>query len=392
MLSINRHEGIFIIFLALIGATPPLATDMYLAAIPLIAGEWNVGEHLVNLSLVLWFASFSVMLLICGPLSDKFGRKVILLSGLILFVISSYLCMISTSVWQLIIFRIIQGAGASAPSAMVMAICRDKYDGEMRRKALAYIGIVLAVAPMVAPMIGAFLLEFGSWRYIFAVQGTMVFITLLISLGFSETNTSLFQGSWHSVFLRYSSLFRNRNYMKTNSSMGIITGPFFGFLAFSPIYYIGLHGFSEKQFSVFFGLNALGSMIGSFVCTRLLKVMKPEKLMTLSLGGCVAGGAGVFFLGWLGYMYFFVFMFIFTFASSMTRPLSGNLILEQVETDIGAASSFMVFYQFIFGSLCMFLVSGQWSRPLLVFASTVFFISLFVFITWQALKKTLKNM
>ncbi|MCD8568016.1 MAG: multidrug effflux MFS transporter [Geovibrio sp.] len=389
MIDINRHKGLYIIFLAMIGATPPLATDMYLAAIPIIAREWNVGEHLVNLSLVLWFASFSSSLLFYGPLSDKFGRRPVLLGGLFMFVLSSVLCILSANVWQLILFRILQGAGAAAPSAMVMAICRDKYEGEERRKAFAYLGTVLAVAPMVAPMIGAFLLSLGSWRYIFLTQASMVACTFAVSFLFQETIQERFSGEWYRVFFRYRNVFSNWKFMRTNLTLGISAGPLYAFIAFSPIYYIGINGFSESKFSFLFAFNAFGAMFGAFVCSRMLKYFKPNTLITFCLGGAVFAAGGLWLLSFSAWYFFTCFTFLTTFFICMNRPLSNNLIVEQVNTDIGSASSFMVFTQLMFGALCMFIVSGTHAHRLAVFNLLFASVAVFVMINWIFLRKRL---
>ncbi|MGE4496759.1 MAG: multidrug effflux MFS transporter [Deferribacterales bacterium] len=389
VIDINRHKGLYIIFLAMIGATPPLATDMYLAAIPVIADEWNVGEHLVNLSLVLWFASFSTSLLFYGPLSDKFGRRPVLLGGLFMFVLSSVLCTLSANVWQLIGFRILQGAGAAAPSAMVMAICRDKYSGEERRKALAYLGTVLAVAPMVAPMIGAFLLSLGSWRYIFLTQAAMVACTFAVSFLFQETIQERFSGAWYKVFFRYRNVFSNRKFMRTNLTLSVSAGPLYGFIAFSPIYYIGINGFSEAKFSFLFAFNAFGAMFGAFVCSRLLKYFNPNTLITFCLGGTLFAACGLWLLSFSAWYFFTCFTFLTTFFICMNRPLSNNLIVEQVSTDIGSASSFMVFTQLMFGALCMFAVSGTHAHRLAVFNLLFASVAVFVMINWIFLRKRL---
>ena len=115
----------YIIFLAAITAVPAMATDMYLAAMPIIAKQWGVPDSRVALSLVLWFASFSVFLLVYGPLSDKHGRRPILLTGLALFTAASAACALATNVTALIVLRVLQGIGTAGPSSMCMAICHD---------------------------------------------------------------------------------------------------------------------------------------------------------------------------------------------------------------------------------------------------------------------------
>jgi DHA1 family bicyclomycin/chloramphenicol resistance-like MFS transporter len=380
-----KNPSLYIVFLSLIGATPPLATDMYLAAIPKIAAEWNVHVSVVNLSLVLWFVSFSTSLLIFGPLSDKYGRRPILLFGLWLFVASSFLCGMATNPDMLIAFRIVQGMGAAAPSAMVMAICRDKYDGADRQKALAYIGVILAVAPMVAPSIGTMLLSLGSWRFIFFAQGTMVLITSVIALGYVETAKEFVAGNILSLFLRYRSLLFNREYAAGTTIMGLSIAPFYGFIAFSPIAYIKIYGLTPQLFSLLFGLNAVCAMAGSFASAKLSVRLNQALMMSVGFAGAFAGGLVVLFLGSYRYELFAAGMFIFAFFTGFNRPVSSSLVLEQVRTDIGSASSFMVFYQFMVGAFCMWLVTLAHPDPLKFYGYLIVGITSTVLIMWPLL-------
>ncbi|RPJ34351.1 MAG: MFS transporter [Planctomycetaceae bacterium] len=224
---------LYIVFLAAIAAVPPMATDMYLAAMPIIAAEWGVAAGPVALSLVLWFGGFSVFLLVCGPLSDKYGRRPVLLAGLMLFAGASAACMVAANVVQLIAFRVLQGVGAAGPSSMCMAICRDRYEGPRRKHILAWIG-------------------------------------------------------WH-------------------------------YTAFA---------------------------------------------------GC---------------------MCTITFFCGMSRPLSNNLILEQVHQDIGSASAFIVFYQFMVGAICMRFVTAPWTAPIVVFGLLALLVPAAVLAIWPLLLRMLKS-
>jgi len=389
--NLEKNEAVFITFLALLGATPPLSTDMYLAAIPKIALEWGFRREIINLSLVMWFVSFSISLLIFGPLSDRFGRKPVLLGGLMLFVGSSIMCSLSTNPVQLIIFRIFQGMGAASPSAMVIAICRDKYDGLKRQQALAYIGIILAIAPMVAPMIGAFIMEYTSWRMIFVTQSAMVLISFMLSLSFAESIKEKNDVKFFKLLNRYIVLFKNKRFLAANFIMGLAPAPLYGFIAFSPILYISIFGLSEKMFSVLFGLNALSAMAGSFVCTRLTKKIKSGTLITTSLSGQVISGCGIIFTGHIHPGFFAFFMAIFSFFLGMSRPLNYSLIVEQVDTDIGSASSFMVFYQFLAGALCMSVVTIHVAKPVLYYGLISAGISSFVLLLWLRYNKKFKR-
>ena len=385
----RRREALYILFLAAIAAVPPLATDMYLAAMPTIARQWAVPDSQVALSLVLWFASFSIFLLVCGPVSDKYGRRPVLLVGLALFTATSAACALATNVVQLIVFRVLQGVGAAGPSAMCMAICRDRYEGPQRKHALAYVGIVLGLAPMIAPMIGAAMLRYFNWRAIFFVQTLLGLITLAISWGYVETAVERVSGHVLALMGRYGALLSNRRYALSNGAMGLILGPFYGFIAFSSIVYIQIYELSNHAFSLLFGFNAAMGMLGAFVCTRVTRFVSDTVLLTVCLIGCVVGGAGILAWGSWHYLAFAGGMGAFTFFCGMSRPLSNNLILEQVERDIGSASSFIVFYQFMVGAICMRVATASWSRPIVVFGLLSVLMPVVVLLFWPVLLRLL---
>ncbi|MBN1505447.1 MAG: multidrug effflux MFS transporter [Sedimentisphaerales bacterium] len=382
----------YVVFLATIAAVPAMATDMYLPAMPTIAAQWGVASSQVALSLVLWFATFSVFLLICGPLSDKYGRRPVLLAGLTLFTGATAACMLATNVAQLIVFRIFQGIGASGPSSMCMAICRDRYDGSRRKHVLAWIGIILALAPMLSPSIGAMLLKVSTWRAIFAVQTVLGAVVLLTSWRlYRETAAQRVSGRILALMGRYARLVNNRRYLLSVTAMGLIVGPFFGFIAFAPVVYIQIYGLSSQAFGILFGLNALMGMLGAYVCTRLTRFLSDATLLTACLIGCAAGGAGILLWGGWHYAAFAACMCVITFSGGMSRPLSNNLILEQVSQDIGSASAFLVFYQFMVGAICMRIATTSWSAPLFVFGLMALLVPAVVLAIWPWLLTMLRK-
>ncbi len=385
-----RSEFFYIVFLAGIAAITALATDMYLAAIPRIAEQWGVPRSQVNLSLVLFFIAFSAFLLVWGSLSDKFGRKPVLVGGLSLFTAATFLCAVAPNVTALISFRILQGIGAASASSMSLAICRDKYEGDLRQHVLAYISIILSVVPMLAPSIGALVLKYATWRIIFVVQGSLASLALLAALRFDETIAERFRGRLSHILARYGSLVKNREYLMATSVMGLIVGPFYAFIAFSPIAYISIFGLSERLFGILFGVNALAGMLGAFTSTRMSNLLSQKNQLTLCFAGCTAAGLGLLALGAAGPFAFSGFMVVFSYFCGMSRPLSNHLILEQVTRDIGAAASFIVFYQFLLGALCMAFVSHDWVQPLRVFGMVATALPLIVLAIWPGLVRRLR--
>ena len=128
-----------LLLLALLATFPALSTDMYLPAIPTLQKIWGISLPEANLSLVVFFIAFSGFLLIHGPLSDRVGRRPVLIYGILLFIVGCGLCAVANSITFLILARVVQAAGAAAASALSLALCRDLYEGEMRQKMMAYI-------------------------------------------------------------------------------------------------------------------------------------------------------------------------------------------------------------------------------------------------------------
>lgn len=378
-----------ILFLSMVSALPPLSTDMYLGAMPTISAQWQASTLQINLSLILWFAAFSVALPFFGPLSDKFGRKPILLGGLVIFMLGSIGCAASTDVIQLITFRILQGIGAAGPSAMTMAIARDKYHGHQRKLLLAYMGVIVALAPMVAPLIGTLILQVASWRSIFILQGIIAFVIGLRVLGFTETMTTPLQDRLYKLMLRYRVVLGNRRYMLANTTMGLLAGPLFGFIAMSPHIYTEEFRLSESTFSLYFAFNALMLMAGAFACTRLNRVISDTPLITACIISSIIGALGILAIGPYHPMLFAITMGLVTFANGVTRPLSNHLILDQVQTDIGTASSFSVFYVFVVGAVSMALVSLPQSHMVRSFGFFALAVPSVVLMVWPLLLKQL---
>ena len=349
------------LLLALLAAFPPLSTDMYLPAIPLLQRAWQQPLAMVNLTLVGFFISYCVFLLFYGPLSDRFGRRPLLLVGIGIFILASLLCALADNVVSLIFFRVLQAAGAASASALALAISKDVYDVHERERILAYIGVIMALAPMLAPVLGGWVLTWFSWRWVFVIQGAIGTLAWIGVFRMPETlETPVATGALQTAGI-YLQLLSNRRYMGFALMMSLVVIPHFAFIGGSADIYITRLGLSEQMFGYFFALNAAALMAGSFACTRLTGRVRSKGLLTTGFAGILIGGIGMI-MRWIpGPWGLALPMAVISFSFGISRPPSNNLVLEQVDRHAGAASSLLIFIYFMLGAFAMWLISLDWA-------------------------------
>jgi len=216
-------------------------------------------------------------------------------------------------------------------------------------------------------------------------------VTLAMSVGYVETIRERMAGTFLQMADRYRVLVLNKRYILAVSVMGLIAGPFFGYLAFSSIVYMKLYGVSAQTFGILFAASAASGITGGFTCTLLTGRVADTRLVTVCLAGCTAAGLAVLLFGGMHYLAFAASICTYTFFSGMSRPVSTHLILEQVETDIGSASSFMVFYNFMLGSVCMSYTTAPWSRPILAYGIIAVTLPAIVFAMWPLLLRLIET-
>jgi MFS transporter, DHA1 family, multidrug resistance protein len=352
--------------LALLSAFPPLSTDMYLAAIPLLVKDWQESLVTVNLTLVCFFVSYCVFLLIYGPVSDRFGRKPPLLAGIGLYVVACIFCAMAGNITTMIIARSVQGAGAAAATAMAFAICKDLFEGNIRQRILVQIGIIVAAAPMMAPIIGGWVIKLYSWRLVFVIQALMGLVALFGVYRMPESLKTSAQERFSRVFGSYIRLFGNARYILLALTFAVSGIPIFAFIAGSTDIYITTFGYNEEQFGYFFGLNAAAFLVAPVFFSRMARRFPLIPLLTAGFTGMI-GAAGLMFCSWIPDPWRLAIpMWLLTFSFSFCRPPSNNLILEQVDRDVGAASSLMVFIFFVTGACSMAVISLNWMDKITV--------------------------
>ncbi|MEZ8151118.1 multidrug effflux MFS transporter [Vibrio sp. 10N.286.51.B11] len=344
-------------FLVIISAFPPLTIDLYLPALPQMVEVFNTDRSMVNLTLSSYFVTYAIGLLFWGPLSEKFGRKPILLIGLAGYMVASILCAMTNSIEQLIGARVFQAFAGSAITVIATAIVKDLYDGREREKIMATIMSLVIIAPMVAPVFGAFLLKIASWRMMFVTLAIFGAFASVLACCYRETLENKYQGSIFRSWGRMGVVMKNRSFVKLLVIFSIIPMALMGFLAAGSYIYIDHFGLTEQQFSYAFAFNALCASFGPTIYMKLSYRMPVQKVIS----GCFAllALAGIFTLT-IGDLSPWFFMFIAAPATLMAiimRVPGTNLMLNQQDHDTGSAVALIQFFSMICGSLGMVLVS-----------------------------------
>lgn len=356
-----------IFLLSLLAAFPPLSTDMYLPAIPQLIEQWNQPLVMVNLTLICFFLTYCLFMLVYGPVSDRFGRRRPLLVGIGIYIIASLMCALAGDVYTLIGARIFQASGAASASALSLAMCKDLFEEtKTRERIMAYISVIVALAPMLAPVIGGWAIHYSSWRWVFVFQAIMGGIAWGGVFFMAEPLQRFERISMAQVALVYVRLLRNRRYTGLMVAMSILVLPFFAFLAGSSEIYMSHFGMDERQFGYFFGFNALALMCGPFAFSRLTRSFSSRGLLTLSFVGMFVASIALTCLPHHSPWSLAIPMWVLSFFFGMNRPPSNNLILEQVQHDVGAASALVVFAFMTVGAAGMSIISLNWPDKIMV--------------------------
>jgi len=287
-----------LVLLIVLGAFPPLTMDLYLPALPHMADTFGTSHAMINLTLGAYMVAFSVGMLFWGPLSERTGRKPILFTALAIYIISSLLCALSSSVEGLIAFRSVQGLAGGGVTVVGTSIVKDMFDGREREKVMATVMSLVIIAPMVAPVLGAFLLKVASWHAMFVVLALFACIAGGLVMLYRETveekSTAPILKSWN----RLGVVLKNPHFAYLLLLFSLVPMCLTAFLGSAAYVYIDGFGMSEQTFSFIFAFNAVCAAFGPTLYLRLSRRLPVQSIilgcflvvivtggMMLSIGG-----------------------------------------------------------------------------------------------------------
>jgi MFS transporter, DHA1 family, multidrug resistance protein len=249
-------------------AAAPLSMQIFVPALPAIQRGFAVPTGVAQLALSLSILANAFATLSYGPLSDRFGRRPAVLAGLGLFVAGSVMCALAPTIDLLIAGRIVQAAGAAAGMVIARAIVRDLYERDRAARMIAYLTIAMVVAPMLAPSVGAILMDLADWRAIF-IALTVAGIMLLWSAHLRLVETRRHAGGGHSLLTGAGRLMRSGAFLSYVLQSAFSMSTFFAFVAGAPYFMIDVLERPATEYGLWFIIVSLGYMLGNFTAARV---------------------------------------------------------------------------------------------------------------------------
>ena len=361
-MRIPPQSAAFVILLGAMSAMPPFATDLALPALTTIAHSLHTSAGMSGLTISLFMAGFATTPLIYGPVSDRYGRKPVLVGGLSVFAVASLLCAVAPSITTLLIARLLEGAGAGAGITMAFAIVRDLFSGSAARTRLSMVTVVINTAPVIAPTLGAVILTFAGWRAIYGALAAIGLLVVFASLfGYEESRDPKTIGSPGSLVSGYRRLLQNRSCVGHFLIFGFGFGSAFAYISGSSLVVISLYHATPTEYGLLFACTALGIVFGAALNGWLsAKGAHRLPMMPIGLACMIAVTTLLTVLAVSGPIRLSVLVPLFclvTFSFGIVAPNASHGTLEPIPEIAGVASGVLASFQMICAAVSSALVS-----------------------------------
>lgn len=384
--------GFWLVLLTVLIALPRVTLDMHLPALPAMADYFQTSDSQLQLTLTLYALGSAISLLVSGPLTDRFGRRPVLLAGLFLYVLATAACALADNIAVLIIARLFQALGGCCTTVIGRVIVRDYFDRNEQARLLGLISMAMAISPMAAPVLGSLLLPFIHWRGLFVLLGVIgAVLCLVVYRRLPETRPPEVAAAPPRGLLRiYGQLLRDRYFLRYSVAIGCVYSTYFPFISeSSALLQRGFH-LSATAYALVFAATISGYMLGANLFRRLVRRFDADRLIVAGIGVNVLG-SGILALAtvalpgeWLAIVLPMVLIMV---SVGMVIPACQLSVLQPYGAIAGTASGLFFFTQMFLTAVSSWatgLLSDGTSAPLVMMTALA---SVLLVTSWLALQQ-----
>ena len=336
--------------LVLASSTSIMSTDMYAPSLPDLTGIFDTTPAMVKLTISLNMLAFGIAQFFYGPISDRFGRRPIMLASLVAVIILCFACTMATTIEQLIVLRVLLGLAAAAEAVLGLAIIKDLYTEKQQVKVLASLNMVIAIAPAVAPILGGYLHVHYGWTMNFYVLTVMALVSLIAAYLFLPESHTPDPTALEPkrVVGGYARLLRNSEFMVHTTLCGIALGLIFVFVTGGPIVFIEQLRVPADRYGWYQALIVAAFFVGSLFASQIVDRVDTQLILNGSVGVILLGCALLIFI------IFFTDISALTISSCyavMTFGMAGifavgpSRALRSVTSQTGSASAMLAGFE-----------------------------------------------
>ena len=336
-----------------------LGMHMIVPALPDTARALGVSAGAIQLTITLYLIGLAIGQLLYGPISDRFGRRPVLLAGLALFTLAGLATAAAPGARTLVTARVVQSIGACAGLVLGRAIVRDSAAPDRAAARLALLTLVMSSAPAIAPVLGGYATAWFGWRAAFALLAAIGAATLLAAVLLLPETSALQASPRASLLLGSLRLFRSRAFCGYVVGGACTTTSFYAFMAASPFILVDLLGQPTARVGLYYLLLMAGVAAGSLSANRLAGRIRTRLALRLANGFAIAGAAGFMLadlIGWLNVVTVIAPIVVFMIGAGMASPFALSGAVSVNPHAIGAASGLYGFTQMAYGALCTIIV------------------------------------
>lgn len=355
------NTPLLIIIITLMGAFAPMSIDLYLPAFLQIEEGLNTTDAEVKKTLTLFLAGLCIGMMFYGPLSDKYGRRHIILIGAVIYSLTSIASTFISYIEGLQVLRLIQAIGAGACMVVGRAVIRDVFKGKQVAVMMSVVQVIMMIAPLLAPLVGVVLLYlFESWRALFwalTFFGSMAFFLTFFFLPETYHKEERPQITVSDTFYNYWLILKDRRSLGAMLGCAFPSGITFAYVTGSSYLYQGTYGLTEFQFSILFGLNIVGVIMSALLNIVCLRRFHVSTLIIFGLCWMSVSGIIMLLIGGESLIGFFIATFLLMCVSGF---IGNNIVAQIIELNYnraGAAMALNSSTQFFVGAIASYIVT-----------------------------------